>query len=145
MYSYRKVKESPAPAFDIEEEYTLHQAIKKLITKGLVQSVHDISDGGLFVALAESAMPRELGFQIATDDNFRTDAYLFGEAQGRVLVSVKAAQQGEFQKFLGGGLKIAHTLLGTVTAQDFVVNSKEVLATAEAKDLYDNSLGKIME
>ena len=144
LYSYRQVKESPAPAFDMEEEYMLHQAVKQLITQGLVQSVHDISDGGLFVALAESAMPRGLGFQIATDKNFRTDAYLFGEAQGRVLVSVKAAQQGEFQKYLGGELKVAHTLLGTVTAQGFVIDGQEVVDTAEAKDLYDNSIGKIM-
>ncbi len=144
LYSYRQVKESPVPAFDMEEEHALHQAIKKLITKGLVQSVHDISDGGLFVALAESAMPRGLGFQIATDENFRTDAYLFGEAQGRVLVSVKAAQQGEFQKYLGGDLKVPHTLLGKVAAQDFVVDKANVLSTSQAKDLYDNSLGEIM-
>jgi phosphoribosylformylglycinamidine synthase subunit PurL len=144
LYSYRKVKESPAPAFDIEEEYTLHQAIKALIREGLVQSVHDVSDGGLFVALAESALPRGLGFNITTDSNFRKDAFLFGEAQSRVLVSVKPDQQAEFQKRLGGDLKIPHTLLGAVTPWDFVVDGQQVLSTRDAREMYDNSLGKLM-
>jgi phosphoribosylformylglycinamidine synthase len=144
LYSFRKVKESPAPAFEMEEEYTLHQAIKALIKEELVESVHDVSDGGLFVTLAESAMPRGLGFGVSTDKNFRTDAFLFGEAQSRVLVSVKADKQGEFQKRLGADLKIAHSLLGAVTRQDFVVDGQTVVTTAEAKDLYDNTIGRIM-
>ncbi|TDB61872.1 phosphoribosylformylglycinamidine synthase subunit PurL [Arundinibacter roseus] len=144
LYSYRKVKESPAPQFDLEEEYTLHQGLKTLIQQGMVQSMHDVSDGGLFVALAESAMPRGLGFQVSTDKNYRTDAFLFGEAQSRVLVSVKPSQQGAFQKLLGADLKLAHTLLGTVTAKDFVIDSATVMTTGEAKDLFDNSLGKLM-
>ncbi|GAB2798845.1 phosphoribosylformylglycinamidine synthase subunit PurL [Rhabdobacter roseus] len=144
LYSYRGVKQSPAPAFNLDEEYTLHQSIKQLIAQGVIASAHDVSDGGLFVALAESAMPRGLGFSISTDDNFRTDAYLFGEAQSRVLVSVKPEQQGTFQQLLGAELKTEHALLGTVTAEGFVVNGQTVLSTADAKDLYDNSLGRLM-
>jgi phosphoribosylformylglycinamidine synthase len=89
-------------------------------------------------------MPRGLGFGVSTDKNFRTDAFLFGEAQSRVLVSVKADKQGEFQKRLGADLKIAHSLLGAVTRQDFVVDGQTVVTTAEAKDLYDNTIGRIM-
>jgi phosphoribosylformylglycinamidine synthase len=144
LYSYRKHKAAPAPAFDLEEEHRLQEAVRQLIRQRLVQSVHDISDGGLFVALAESAMPRGLGFAIATDQNFRTDAFLFGEAQSRVIVSVKPSLQGTFQKILGADLKIPHTLLGNVTAEGFSVNQSLVLATQEAKVLYDNALGALM-
>jgi phosphoribosylformylglycinamidine (FGAM) synthase-like enzyme len=94
LYSYRKVKGSPAPYFDLDEEYRVHQAVKTLIIEKLIQSAHDVSDGGLLVTLAESAMPRGLGFNINPDRGIRLDAFLFGESQGRVVVSVKAEGPG---------------------------------------------------
>ena len=140
----RRVKASPAPAFNIDEEYDLQVAVNQLIEKQLVQSVHDVSDGGLFITLAESALPSGLGFEVATMDDYRTDAFLFGESQSRVVVSVSPENQAEFQKILGGELKTTHALLGKVTLGGFVVDGQEVISTAEAKDLYDNSLGRLM-
>ncbi|HAO48591.1 MAG TPA: phosphoribosylformylglycinamidine synthase subunit PurL [Runella sp.] len=144
LYSYRGVKASPAPAFDLDEEFELQQAVAQLISNQLVESVHDVSDGGLMVALAESALPRGFGFEVATQTPYRADAFLFGEAQSRVLVSVSPDKQAEFQKVLGADLKITHALLGKVTKEGFVVDKQTVISGAEAKDLYDNSLGKIM-
>lgn len=144
LYSYHGVKASPAPAFDLDEEFELQQAVAQLISKQLVESVHDVSDGGLMVALAESALPRGLGFEVATQSPYRADAFLFGEAQSRVLVSVSPNKQEEFQKVLGADLKITHALLGKVTKEGFVVDKQAVISTSEAKGLYDNSLGKIM-
>lgn len=144
LYSYRKHKAAPAPAFDLEEEVRVQEALRELIRQKLIESAHDVSDGGLFVALAESAMPRGLGFAIATDRNFRTDAFLFGEAQSRVLVSVKPSLQGTFQKILGADLKIPHTLLGNVTAEGFSIDNTLIISTPEAKSAYDNALGALM-
>lgn len=144
LYSYRGIKAAPAPAFDLDEELALQKAIRHLIQAGLIQSAHDVSDGGLFVALAEAAMPRELGFDIAMMEGYRQDAFLFGESQSRIVVSVNPNQQGLFQKVLGGDLKIPHALLGSVTNKDFVVSGHTVITTAEAKELYDNSLGRLM-
>jgi phosphoribosylformylglycinamidine synthase len=144
LYSYCKVKASPAPYFDMETEHSLQSGIRSLIENKLINSCHDVSDGGVFVALAESALPRGLGFAVATDDNFRTDAYLFGEAQSRVVVSVSIEQQGAFQKFVGADLKIPHALIGKVTGDGFVVDNQVIISTTEAKDLYDNSLGRLM-
>lgn len=144
LYSYRGVKASPAPVFDLDEEHTLQAAVSKLIGDKLVQSVHDVSDGGLFIALAESALPRGLGFDIATMGDYRKDAFLFGESQSRVVVSVSPEKQAAFQKTLGGELKTAHALLGKVTGEGFIVDNQLVIPTTEAKDLYDNSLGKLM-
>ena len=53
LYSYHNVKESPAPYFDMQKEYDLHQAIKLLISEGRITAAHDCSDGGLFITLAE--------------------------------------------------------------------------------------------
>ncbi len=144
LYSYRGIKASPAPAFDLDEEFALQQAVGTLIEKQLIQSAHDLSDGGLFVALAEAAMPRGLGFEITSMDDYRKDAFLFGEAQSRVLVSVSPEKQAEFQQIVGGTLKTPHALLGKVTAKGFVVDGQTIVTSEEAKDLYDNSLGKIM-
>ena len=141
LYSFRDVKESPAPAFEMDQELHLQAGIRALIENKMIESAHDVSDGGLFVALAESAMPRGLGFEIATDtDNYRLDAYLFGEAQSRVVVSIKLEKQGEFQVFVGANLKIPHALLGRVASINFVIDGQNILTTSEAKRLYDNAL-----
>ena len=62
--------------------------MKHLIRAKLIVSAHDVADGGLYVALAESAMAGNLGFAIETDSEIRKDAFLFGEAQGRIVGSV---------------------------------------------------------
>ena len=141
LYSFCQIKASPAPAFDLQAELSVQQAVRELIKKDLVQSAHDVSDGGLFVALAESAMPRDLGFDIATDtDNYRLDAYLFGEAQSRIVVSVSPSKQAEFQAFVGGNLKLPHALIGRVTQEGLAIDGQNILNTQEAKNLYDNAL-----
>jgi phosphoribosylformylglycinamidine (FGAM) synthase-like enzyme len=88
LASWHKILKAPAPYFDIDKEYAMHQVVKELIKHKVVQSAHDVADGGLYIALVESAMPNGLGFDIETDSSIRKDAFLFGEAQGRVVVSV---------------------------------------------------------
>ncbi len=148
LYSYRKVKASPAPMFNIDTELAVQQVVKQVITNKLIVSAHDVSDGGLFVALAESAMagsgtPGGLGFAIATDVSVRLDAFLFGESQSRVVVSVRPDQQSALETTLADA-GVAYSQLGTVTPADFVIDGATVLTTTEAKALYDNALGRIM-
>ena len=94
------IHHSPTPHFELEEEFELQKSIQTLILKKLVASVHDISEGGLFVTLMESGMVGNLGFNINTDPAFRKDAYLFGEAQSRVVVSIKSENEVAFLQFL---------------------------------------------
>ena len=114
LASYHKISKSPAPYFDLEKEYATHQVIKQLIKHEVAQSIHDVSDGGLFIALTESAMPNGLGFEIESDSDFRKDAFLFGEAQGRVVVSVSPEDQERFVELMATS-EIEFSLLGTVT------------------------------
>jgi phosphoribosylformylglycinamidine synthase subunit PurL len=144
LYSFKGIKASPAPAFDLTEEASLQNTISQLIRNQLIASAHDLSDGGLFVALAESAMPGSLGFSIATDAAFRKDAYLFGEAQSRVLVSVNPANQAAFEAAMQQSTT-PFTWLGTVQKQDFVIDNQIVTDVTEAKDWYNNSLAKLIE
>lgn len=82
------VTHSPAPYFDLDEEVKMQQALVRVISEKLIKSAHDISEGGLFTCLLESAMVSGLGFAIQCQKDIRKDAMLFGEAQGRVAVTV---------------------------------------------------------
>lgn len=105
------VTHSPAPHFDLEEEYGVQQAVANLIEKNIIHSAHDISEGGLFACLLESAMGTPFGFTINTDETIRKDAFLFGEAQSRVLVTVDANFKGLFEAEVMGA---AFSYLGKV-------------------------------
>ena len=139
LYSFHNVKNSPAPYFDIEEELKLHKIINRLIKDKLIRSAHDVSDGGLFIALLESSMPNGLGFDITTDSDIRTDAFLFGEAQGRVVVSVDNDHEAEFIDTLSKS-KVPVTLLGHVTKGEMRIDDKSFGFVDEAKQRYDNAL-----
>jgi phosphoribosylformylglycinamidine synthase II len=143
LYSYHGVKLSPAPAFDLDTEFRLQQVTKQLILDRQVKSAHDVSDGGLFIALLESAMPQDLGFDIKTDPAFRSDAYLFGESQSRIVVSVSADSQAAFEAALGQA-QLPHTLLGTVTGGACLIDGNNFPEVGEIKNLYDTSLEQIM-
>jgi phosphoribosylformylglycinamidine synthase subunit PurL len=139
LYSYRKTKASPAPFFDIETEKSVQETVKNLILGKAIQSAHDISDGGLFVTLAESSMNRQLGFSIKSDVSLRQDAFLFGEAQSRVVVSVSAAQQEAFEKIMSEANAPAK-FLGKVTKENFVIDSETIMTCGSAIDLYEGTL-----
>ena len=113
------VKFSPAPYFELEEEFSLQQKIAELINKKLIHSAHDISEGGLFVTLCESGFNRELGFTVETKDNLREDAFLFGEGQSRVVVSVKAEL---IERFENAMKDFPHERIGLVTSGEMLMN-----------------------
>ncbi len=106
------VTHSPAPYFDLEEEYRVQQTVAKLIERGTIRSAHDVSEGGLFTCLLECAMGTPFGFSVHTDKKMRTDAFLFGEAQSRVVVSVNPDLKPLFEAEVSG---VPHTLLGRVS------------------------------
>jgi len=144
LASYHGVKASPAPHFDLDKEYAMQHVVKGLIRHELVNAVHDVADGGLFVTLVEMSMPRELGFDIVTDSEIREDAFLFGEAQGRVAVSVSEDREEEFIEFMMES-GVNFTLLGHVTKGKMMVDDQHYGFITEAKALYDNALGKHLE
>lgn len=143
LYSYCNVKASPSPYFDLEEEYQMQEAIKSLIKKGLVVSAHDISDGGLFISLAESAITGNLGFSISCSPSIRKDAFLFGEGQGRVMVSVKNNHTNALEMELRSK-KIPFLSIGKVIQEKFIIDEEDMMNLKEAKNLYFNSLASFL-
>jgi phosphoribosylformylglycinamidine synthase II len=137
LHNICNIDYSPAPYFDLDEEYNLQQTIRKLISKQLLQSAHDVSEGGLFVSLCESGFNRELGFSIITNNSCRKDAWLFGESQSRVLVSVAIAHVKEFEQTLDG---FPHEKIGVVTTGELVVDGEFWGTMDWWKEKYDTSI-----
>jgi phosphoribosylformylglycinamidine synthase len=133
------IKNSPAPYFDIEKEIQLHRAIMGSIKFGLINSAHDVSDGGLFVTMIEKGIPNNLGFDIMTDSEIRPDAYLFGDGQGRVVVSVNPGLADDFIDFITQG-PVQVIALGHVTQGKIVIDDEHWGFIADAKKIYNESL-----
>lgn len=144
LYSWHQIKQSPAPFFDLDKEYDAQQVVKNLILENLIDSAHDVSDGGLYISLIESAMPRGLGFDISTDMSVRKDAFLFGEAQSRIVVSVKSELQENFEEFMAN-FDVEFSLLGNVNDGDIIIDGEAYGEIEEVRDLYENALHRILE
>ncbi len=138
------VKYSPAPEFELEEEYNLHQAIKGIIKTQIQHSVHDVSDGGLFIALLESGMQNKLGFNISSKKGIRKDAFLFGESQSRVVVSVPANSAGALEEMMQKN-KQAFEYLGEVTSGNITIDGDSFGTADEYSHVYLNSIGDKMD
>jgi len=144
LVSQHQVQFSPAPYFNLDEEFTVQQVVKELIASNHIQSAHDCSEGGLFIALLESAMHRSLGFALAPPKaNVRNDAFLFGEAQSRIVVSVTELNATKFEEKLIAN-NFPFEQLGTVI--DGIVQIGEVNfgSILEYKDVYDNALANYL-
>ena len=139
LNAYHGVRESSAPSFDIDKEFEMQETLKNVIKEKLVLSAHDCADGGLYIALLESGMNKNLGFDIASDAELRKDAFLFGEAQSRVVVSVSADKQEEFVEFMSAS-NTEFSLLGNVTSGEIKVDDEVFGSVKEAKEVYDNAL-----
>lgn len=131
------VTHSPVPYFELEKEQQLQKVLAGLIRDRKVRSAHDISEGGLFVALCEKGFHRGLGFSVVTGTAARRDATLFGEAQSRVLVTVSAAQLSSFKASLKG---LPCQELGMVTSGELLINGESWGEIGYWKDLYDTAI-----
>lgn len=131
------VEFSPAPYFQIEEEYALQKQVAELISNKVIRSAHDLSEGGLFVALCEAGFNNELGFSIQTQGGMRKDGYLFGEAQSRVVVTVAVSQVKELETMLSS---FPHEKIGVVTSGEIMVDGNFWGTIDWWKDAYDNAI-----
>ncbi len=131
------VEFSPAPYFELEEEFHLQKKVAELIRKKLIQSAHDISEGGLYVTLCESGFNRELGFTVETNEGTRSDACLFGEGQSRVVVSVKPELVANFENTLGD---FPYERIGLVTSGEIMVDGDFWGTIDWWKDEYDTAI-----
>jgi phosphoribosylformylglycinamidine synthase len=143
LASWHKITACPAPYFDIEKEYATQQTIKELIKHRVLESCHDVADGGLYTCLLESAMPNGLGFDIETDAAIRKDAFLFGEAQGRIVVTVAPEEHERFVEFMATS-ETEFSLLGTVNNGFLNVDGELFGHVSDVKMVHSNVLHSIL-
>jgi phosphoribosylformylglycinamidine (FGAM) synthase-like enzyme len=90
------------PELDLEKEAALQKAVIELIQLGLVESVHDCSDGGIAVALAEKAFPKGIGARVnLVSGELPAEFVLFGEDASRILLSCDAGKVAGIQQVAG--------------------------------------------
>lgn len=141
LFKLRGVQHSPAPHFDLEEEAEMQNKVLELIRNKAISSAHDISEGGLFTAVMESAMAGNLGFSIKYNDELRKDAYLFGEGQSRVIVSVAPEQEEKFKNLMSDH---SYEEIGVVTEGVIKVGEEDWGNLEEWKEKYDTVIEKAM-
>ena len=144
LATYLGIKESPAPYFNLEKEFIMQKAVQGLIQNKLINAAHDVSDGGLYVTLVEMSIPQDLGFDIVTDAEVREDSFLFGEGQGRVVVTLTEEMEVQFIEFMLG-LNVNITLLGHVTKGKMQVDEEHFGFISEAKAIFQNALGNMLD
>lgn len=115
------------PVIDLEREKALQELVRELIRAGLLKSAHDISEGGLAIALVECALCGERGVEVGLTTSQRPDIALFSESQGRAVVSISG---NNLEAVLAAAEKygVPATVLGTVGGESLLirVNGEEV-------------------
>jgi phosphoribosylformylglycinamidine synthase II len=144
LHKICEIEFSPAPHFDINVEFAMQQQVLSLIKAGLIVSAHDVSEGGLFVTLLESAFVDSLGFDVAqTNLSIRSDAFWFGEAQSRVVVSVNSAKHELFEQAMISS-SVPYTKLGSVKGDGIDINGENWGSLASWSKNYDEVIEKYM-
>ena len=105
------------PDVDVDREVATIEFVLAAAGEGILRSAHDVSGGGLAVALAESAIAGGLGAEVALAPGRRDDEVLFGEGGGRVLLTVRPEDEGRLRA-LAAGAPVRLATVGAVGGQD---------------------------
>ena len=141
LVHHHQREDSSCPYFNLNEEYLLQNTLHKINEAKLARSMHDCSEGGLFITLLESAMAGDKGFEICYDHLVREDAFLFGECQSRVVVSIAPENKIEFENILNS-TAITYSLIGKVLTSQIQVKTSDWGPIEDWKKLYDEAIEK---
>jgi phosphoribosylformylglycinamidine synthase len=130
------------PWIDLKMEQAVQNCCREAIERGLLRSAHDVSDGGLAVALAECCIAgphKPWGVRIDAHEMNRGDAYLFSESQSRIIVSLAEEQLTELQE-LAARHSVPLQVLGQVGGSRFVIQPLLALAPEEMRAAWQSGL-----
>ncbi len=134
------------PKIDLQTEKDLHSFLLQLIQKGLINSAHDISEGGIICALAECCIindEKPVGANVKIPVKTREDFSFFSESQSRVIVSVDKANQNKFETAASKSFT-PFVLIGETGGKNLAVNDKYNFSLRQLIDLYYSSISKKM-
>jgi phosphoribosylformylglycinamidine synthase len=130
-----------APHLELSEEVAVQEAMLKLIRAGLIESAHDVSDGGLAVCLAESAIfSAGLGASAAMigDEDLRLDALLFGEAQSRIVFTI-APEKRDLLESMVRSLDVQAQHIGEVSERLVEISWNGTKLISVARDVLEKA------
>ena len=140
--------EGKPPVLDRKHEKQVQEFCLELIQKGLIQSAHDCSEGGLAIAVAEScfsAKEKALGATLELESTLRGDALLFGETQSRIIISFPEELTDQIED-LALSYPVDFSLIGKTGGSQFKVsiNGQEYIKQdiESAKEIWKTSLGR---
>jgi len=140
------IVEGPIPGINLEVESSLHKICLELISKKIIKSAHDISDGGLSVNLAESICFGKdgIGADISINRKLRTDQILFGESQGVIIVTLDQKDLHHVA-LISQKYNVYTQTIGSVTDSAILkINDSIDIGRDDLKKAYFNTFHKIM-
>ncbi len=135
-----------SPKINLKKEKLLHDSLLESIGKGLINSAHDISEGGIVCALSECCVMNEeqfIGAEVNISVKTRNDFTYFSESQSRVIVSINPNNREEFEKLLKTK-KQPFTLIGKTGGNILKLNDDISLHVDTLGDIYFNTISRIM-
>ena len=139
--------EGPLHNFDIKSELDVQNLCLDAIKEGLINSAHDISDGGLAVNIAESILfsDKGIGAEINLSRKMRNDELLFGECQSVIIVTINEENLFTLVE-KAQALNVYTQTIGKVTSNGkLIINDLIDIGKKELNDAYFQSLEKIMK
>jgi len=120
------LKKGPPPTMNLQEEKKNSFFIRDLIEKKLTQSVHDVSDGGIALAIAEMCMAGTIGAKISTNlTGPERIKYLFGEDQARYIIEIKKEDLNNLVQ-MAKEQEISMTQLGSTNLEQFAIDEIKI-------------------
>ena len=134
-------EEGGTPLIDLEEELKNGKFVLEAINQKLIESSHDVGEGGILVALTEMCMAGDLGVNIAIDKDFPHGFY-FGEDQSRYLLEIKAKNYAQFEK-LANSSNVFYEKLGIIGGDRIKIKNVGEKRVSELRDNFEQGVGAI--
>jgi len=132
------------PKIDLKSEKKIGDTVRDLININKIDTVHDVSDGGFLVALAEMSISGNIGVRINLDKENLNDKFLFGEDQGRYIISISDKQMSEITKIFNDR-EIFFQKVGKTCGKKLIINDNEEVEIEVLKNLHENWFNKYLE
>ena len=132
------------PKIDLKSEKKIGDTVRDLININKIDTVHDVSDGGFLVALAEMSISGNIGVRINIDKENLNDKFLFGEDQGRYIISISDKQMSEITKIFNDR-EIFFQKVGKTCGKKLIINDNEEVEIEVLKNLHENWFNKYLE
>ncbi len=130
------------PALDLERERLLAEILVAASRDGMIDAAHDLSDGGLIQALAESCLKGGHGARVVVPDGEDPFVFLFSESQGRAVVAIPRSEEVRFNDMCGArGLPVAR--IGVVDGETIEVQGQFGIPLDELRATHERTLPEL--